>query len=157
MPKTSLVENSIKRSTVSFVASAASRALYVPMRLTRIVRTGLSMTVSTPAIAAACTTCVAPRTTSVEEGRVEDVALHEREVRMLGERGAAERVAMQVVDGDDLVLVDQPPGERRPDEARAARDRRRAFRSEPRGESSDRRRVVLHLEARVPLVVCALH
>src|SRR5947209_2654010 len=32
------------------------------MRFTRIVRTGLSMTVSTPAIAAAWTTCVAPST-----------------------------------------------------------------------------------------------
>jgi hypothetical protein len=53
VPKTSLVEKSTKRSSVSLVASAASRALYVPIRLTRIVRTGISMTVSTPAIAAA--------------------------------------------------------------------------------------------------------
>ena len=56
------------RSIVSFVASAASSALYVPMRFTRIVRTGLSITVSTPAIAAACTRCVAPFRTSVRNG-----------------------------------------------------------------------------------------
>ena len=103
------------------------------MRLTRIVRTGLSMTVSTPAIAAAWTTCVAPRTTSARNSRVEHVSLHEREIRMVRERRAAERVAMEVVDGDDLVVVDEAPRERRPDESRAARDRRRAFPSEPRG------------------------
>ncbi len=109
------------------------------MRLTRIVRTGLSITVSTPAIAAAWTTCVAPRTTSVRNGRVEHVALHEREVRMLGERGAAERVAVEVVDGDDLVLVDEPPRECRPDEARAARDHDALSRQSHAGESSDLR------------------
>ena len=57
-----------------------------------------------------------------EELVVEDVALDEGEVRMLGERGAAERVAMQVVDGDDLVVVDEPRGERRADEPGATRD-----------------------------------
>ena len=64
-PKTSLVENSTIRSIVSFVASAASSALYVPITFTRIVRTGLESTVSTPAIPAACTTCVQPAKSSV--------------------------------------------------------------------------------------------
>ncbi len=92
------------------------------MRLTRIVRTGLSITVSTPAIAAAWTRCVAPRTTSVRRLGVEHVPLDEREVRMLGEGRAAERVAVEVVERDDLVLVDEPARERRADEAGAARD-----------------------------------
>ena len=64
-PNTSLVENSTTRSIVSWVASAASSALYVPITFTRIVRTGLDSTVSTPAIPAACTRCVAPATSSV--------------------------------------------------------------------------------------------
>src|ERR687888_578091 len=63
-PKTSLVEKSTSRSSESRVASAASRTLYVPIRLTRIVLTGLSRTVSTPAMAAAWTMCVAPRASS---------------------------------------------------------------------------------------------
>src|SRR5919198_828615 len=63
-PKTSLVEKSTSRSSVSRVASAASSTLYVPIRLTRIVLTGLSRTVSTPAMAAAGTMCVAPRASS---------------------------------------------------------------------------------------------
>ena len=46
----------------------------------------------------------------------------EREVRVVGERRAAERVAVEVVDGDDLVVVDEPPRERRADESRAAGD-----------------------------------
>src|SRR5919197_3342575 len=63
-PKTSLVEKSTSRSSVCRVASAASSTLYVPIRFTRIVRTGLSRTVSTPAIAAAWTMWVAPRASS---------------------------------------------------------------------------------------------
>ena len=53
---------------------------------------------------------------------VEDVAFLEREVRMLGEIRAGERVAVQVVERDDLVRIDQPAGERRSDEARPAGD-----------------------------------
>src|SRR5690348_6234960 len=64
VPKTSLVEKSTSRSTVSCVATAASSTLYVPIRLTRIVRTGLASTVSTPAIAAQWTMCVAPAASS---------------------------------------------------------------------------------------------
>jgi hypothetical protein len=52
VPNTSLVEKSTNRSSVSSVATAASSTLYVPIMFTRIVRTGLSSTVSTPAIAA---------------------------------------------------------------------------------------------------------
>ena len=54
--------------------------------------------------------------------RVEDVGLVEREVRMVGEIGRRERVAVEVVERDDLVVVDERAGERRRDEARAARD-----------------------------------
>ncbi len=50
---------------------------------------------------------------------VEDVPLHEVEVRVLRETRPAERVTMEVVDGDDLVRVDEPARERRADEARA--------------------------------------
>ena len=112
----------MRRSNVPFVASAASSALYVPMRFTRIVRTGLSITVSTPAIAAAVhdvrRTCERPR-----RGRARRARRPGRsEVRMVCERRAAERVAVEVVDGDDLVLVDEPARERRPDESGAARD-----------------------------------
>ena len=53
---------------------------------------------------------------------VENVALDEREVRMLGEIRASERVAVEVVDRDDLVLVDEPPRKRRADEPGAAGD-----------------------------------
>ena len=66
--------------------------------------------------------CVAPRASSVIASAVEDVRLVEREVRVLGERRAAERVAVQVVGRDHLVRVDEPSGERRADEAGAARD-----------------------------------
>ena len=64
VPKTSLVEKSMNRSSVSSVATAASSTLYVPIMFTRIVRTGLSRTVSTPAIAAQWTMWVAPRASS---------------------------------------------------------------------------------------------
>ena len=92
----------------------------MPIRLTRIVRTGLSRTVSTPAIAAQWTTCVAPRVSSTIRAEIENVALVEGEVRVVGELGAGQRVAVEVVDRDDLVVVDEPAGERRRDEAGAA-------------------------------------
>ena len=53
---------------------------------------------------------------------VEHVALDEGQVRVLGELGAGERVAVEVVEGDDLVVVDEPPRERRRDESGSARD-----------------------------------
>src|SRR6266571_3269658 len=65
VPNTSLVEKSTKRSSVDCVACAASSTLYVPIRLTRIVRTGLSSTASTPAIAAQWTMCVTPAASSL--------------------------------------------------------------------------------------------
>ena len=54
--------------------------------------------------------------------RVEHVSLDEAEVRMLGQLGSRERVAVEVVHGDDLVGVDEPRGERRADEPRPAGD-----------------------------------
>ena len=45
------------------------------------------------------------------EREVEHVALDEAEVRVLGEVGAGERVAVQVVEDHDLVLVDEAPRE----------------------------------------------
>src|SRR6266581_4521959 len=67
VPKISLVEISTRRSTEPRVASAASSTLYVPITFTRIVRTGLSRTVSTPAIAARWTMWVAPAAASRTE------------------------------------------------------------------------------------------
>src|SRR3989442_6527426 len=60
VPKTSLVEKSTRRASDDCVACAVSSTLYVPIRLTRMVRTGLSSTASTPAIAAQWTMCVTP-------------------------------------------------------------------------------------------------
>jgi hypothetical protein len=53
--------------------------------------------------------------------RVQDVALVEREVGMPLQLRPGQCVAVEVVDGDDLVLVHQAPGEGRADEAGAAR------------------------------------
>jgi hypothetical protein len=80
---------------------------------TRIVRTGLSRTVSTPAIAAQWTMWVTPSDnsrTSVASST------------SLCELGRRERIAVEVVERDDLVLVHEALRERRADEARAARD-----------------------------------
>jgi hypothetical protein len=44
----------------------------------------------------------------------------ELEVLVVGKVGAAERVAVEVVDRDDLVRVDQPARQRRADETGAA-------------------------------------
>ena len=41
---------------------------------------------------------------------------------MLDELGSRQRIAVKIVERDDLVVVDQPPRERRPDEAGAAGD-----------------------------------
>ena len=79
--------------------------------LTRIVRTGLASTVSTPAIPAAWTMCVTPAAASVSARQVEHVARHEAEVRVLAELGPRERIAVEVVERDDLVVVDEPAGD----------------------------------------------
>jgi hypothetical protein len=84
----------------------------VPITFTRIVRTGLSRTVSTPAIAAQWTMCVAPAAASRSE----------LEPRMLQEAGTGDRVAVEIVVRDDRVPVDELPRESRADEARAAGD-----------------------------------
>ena len=82
-----------------------------------------------------------------EEGRVEHVALDEAEVRVLGEGGAAERVAVEVVDRDDLVVVDEPPRERRPDESRATRDDDALSRQGHAGECSGLDVFILRLQS----------
>ena len=55
-----------------------------------------------------------------QQRQVEHVALDEAQVLVLGEIGAGQRVAVQVVEHDDLVLGHEPPRERGADEARAA-------------------------------------
>ena len=57
-----------------------------------------------------------------ETAVLEHVPLDELEVRVLRERRPAQRVAVEVVQGDDLVLVDEAASERRADEPRAAGD-----------------------------------
>ena len=90
---------------------------------TRIVRTGLSSTVSTPAIAAQWTMWVAPARELAHALGVEDVAVLERKFGCSASRRAAESASRwRLSIADDLVRVDEPPGERRPDEAGAARD-----------------------------------
>ena len=69
---------------------------------------------------------------------------------MLCERGAAERVAVEVVDGDDLVVVDEPPRERRADESGAARDDDALSAQSHAGECSDVAVFVLRLQRGVP-------
>ena len=63
-----------------------------------------------------------PTASSREPVEVEDVALGEVEVRVVGEVGPGERVAMEVVDRDDLVGVDEPRCEGRSDEPSATGD-----------------------------------
>ena len=53
---------------------------------------------------------------------IEHVGAEELEVRVLRERRAGERVAVEVVDRHDLVRVDELASERRRDEAGAARE-----------------------------------
>ena len=55
------------------------------------------------------------------EREVEHVPLDEAQVRVLGEVGTSQRVAVQVVEDHELVLLDELPRERRADEARPAR------------------------------------
>ena len=77
---------------------------------------------STPAIAAQWTRWVAPARSLREVRGVEDVALDQLEVGMLRELEARERIAVQIVVGDDGVPVDELTRERGADEARAAAD-----------------------------------
>ena len=76
----------------------------MPITFTRIVRTGLASTVSTPAIAAQWTKCVAPAAARLQRIDVEDVALDQLEVRMVGELEPRQRVTMEVVECDNAVL-----------------------------------------------------
>src|ERR671937_544698 len=96
---------------------------------------------------------------------VEHVALDEGQVRVLGELGARERVAVEVVEGDDLVVVDEPPGEGGRDEAGSAGDEdplpsqhaaslpRKCFPALSRGFTRDG---YLRRVRRIPLVVVLL-
>ena len=86
-------------------------------------------------MAAMWTTCVARADSSRTQREVEHVALDEAEVRVLGEIGAGERVAVQVVEDHDLVLLDEAARERGADEARPARHEDLSSRSEARRRS----------------------
>jgi hypothetical protein len=66
--------------------------------------------------------CVGAFCELAHERRVEDVALDEGQVRMVGQHRARQRVPVEVVEDDQLVLLDKPPRERRADESGAARD-----------------------------------
>ena len=109
----------------------------MPITFTRIVRTGLSSTVSTPAIAAQWTKCVAPARSLRERVGVEDVALDRAsKFGWSASSSAGERVAVEVVERDDLVAVDELARERRADEAGAAGDEDPLALEQPRAECS---------------------
>ena len=80
----------------------------MPITLTRIVRTGLVEHGVDAGDARRVDDVRAAGRELGEPLEVEDVALGEAEVRMVGELGAGESVAVEVVDRDDLVLVDEP-------------------------------------------------
>ena len=94
----------------------------MPITLTRIVRTGLVEHGVDAGDPGGVDDVRAARGELGEPVEIEDVALDEAEVRVVGELGARQRVAVEVVDRDHLVLVDEPARERRADEAGAARD-----------------------------------
>ncbi len=80
-------------------------------------------TVSTPAIAAAVDDVRRPaRRARARASASRTSAAWKVKFGCVGELGAAERVAVEVVERDDLVRVDEPPRERRADEAGAAGD-----------------------------------
>ena len=122
-PNTSLVENSTSRSSVSRVASGGLEhvvgADHVdPHRPHGALEDGVD-----PGDPGGMDDVRAPRDELGQRAEVEHVALDEAEARMRLERGPSrERVAVEVVDRDDLVRVDEPARERRADEAGAARD-----------------------------------
>ena len=111
-PKTSLVEKSTRRSTVSFAARAASSTLAPPISFTRIVRRpGLSRTVSTPAMPAQWTTCVAPWRSSPRRTPASSTSPWTKSkfgwsARLVPPSQSDRR---QVVHRDDLVRIDGAP------------------------------------------------
>ena len=107
---------------LSLVATAASRALYVPITFTRIVRTGFGDDGVDARDAGGVDDVRAAGHELGEPSEVEHVPLDELEVRVRFEVRPREGVAMEVVDGDHLVRVDEPSRERRADEPGAARD-----------------------------------
>ena len=93
-----------------------------PIMLTRIVVTGLLITVSMPAMAAQCTTCVWPCIASATADRVEHVASTTVQVRV---RRPATWPSARRARGcrrRDLVVVDEPAHQRRTDEPGTAGD-----------------------------------
>ena len=122
MPKTSLVEKSMNRSTLSrvrdrrlqHVVGADDVHAHRPHR-------ALEHGVDAGDRGAVDDVRRAPRQL-VHRVEIEDVRLLEREVRVVGEIRARECVPMQVVGGHDLVFVDQAARERRADESGAAGD-----------------------------------
>ena len=106
------------------------------MTLTRIVRTGLSRTVSTPAIPAQWTTCVAPANGSSRRSASSTSPWTNVKFGCSASAVPPSESRCRLSTATISFVVDEPPRERRPDEPRAARDHDRAFRSVPRGESS---------------------
>ena len=126
--------------------------------LTRIVRTGLSSTVSTPAMPPQWTMCVAPR----GEPRSARSASRTSPWRKLKFGCSAssvprERVAVEVVERDDVVVVDEPAGERRPDEAGAAGDEDALAAQRHAGESSARVRRPRRRRPSAPILRDTVH
>ena len=94
----------------------------MPITFTRITRTGLCEHGVDSGDRRAVHEVRRAGSGSAKRIRIEDVALHEREVRMVAEVCARERVAVEAVVCDDLVPVDELARERRADEAGAAAD-----------------------------------
>ena len=92
----------------------------MPITFTRIVRTGLSRTVSTPAIAAQVDDVRGARGGLANGIRVEDVGFDEGQVRVLRQLAPGHRIAVQIVERDHLVVLDEASRQRRADEARPA-------------------------------------
>ena len=137
-PNTSLVEKSTSRSSVSLRPQRGLEDVVGPDHVDPHRADGALENRVHAGDAGAVDDMRRARENLREPIRVEHVALHEAEVRMVPERRAAERVAVQVVDRDDLVLVDEAPRERRADEARAARDDDPLTRQSHAGESTSR-------------------
>ena len=111
----------MKRSHLP-LSSAASRTLAVPSSEMRIVRAGIFMTVSTPAIDARCTTWVDAVHGLLDRGGIHDVAFDQLDVGQLVQPGRTERVATERVEHADAIAspFGQVLDEMRADEAGAA-------------------------------------
>ena len=90
--------------------------------LTRIVRTGLASTVSTPAIPAAWTMCVMPFVASVRPGRSSTSPWTKWKLGWSPRSVPESASRWRLSNANTSFVVDEPPRERRPDEAGAAGD-----------------------------------